>query len=108
MVELQLSLLRTRLAERNIGIELSEGGETKSAALAHFDGPADVLIVAVKATALTAAAQSARRFAGPDTMVVPMLNGVPWWFVEGTQLRSVDPDGSVAASMRCAMNQAVR
>ncbi len=28
-----------------------------------------------------------------------MLNGVPWWFVEGMQLRSVDPDGSVAAAL---------
>jgi 2-dehydropantoate 2-reductase len=31
-------------------------------------------------------------------MIVPMLNGVPWWFVDGMQLKSVDSDGSVAAS----------
>jgi 2-dehydropantoate 2-reductase len=28
-----------------------------------------------------------------------MLNGVPWWFVEGMQLKSVDPDGSIAAAL---------
>src|SRR5439155_17541226 len=60
------------------------------------------LVIAVKATALTVAAQSARAFIGPDTMVVPMLNGVPWWFVEGMQLKSVDPDGSVAAALPLA------
>jgi 2-dehydropantoate 2-reductase len=27
-----------------------------------------------------------------------MLNGVPWWFVEGVQLKSIDPDGVIAAS----------
>jgi 2-dehydropantoate 2-reductase len=75
---------------------LDETGETKAADLARFDGPADLLIVAVKATTLTAAAGSARKLVGPDTVILPMLNGVPWWFVEGTQLTSVDRDGSVA------------
>ena len=30
---------------------------------------------------------------------MPMLNGVPWWFVEGEPLRSVDPDGAIAAAL---------
>src|SRR5437868_560430 len=80
-------------------IELGEGGATKIAALTRFDGPADVLIIAVKATALAAAAESARAFTGPGTIIVPMQNGVPWWFVEGTQLKSVDPDGGIAAAL---------
>lgn len=79
-------------------IALRETGETQTHELAQFEGSADVLIVAVKATALATAAQSARAFVGPDTMIVPMLNGVPWWFVDGMQLKSVDSDGSVAAS----------
>ena len=28
-----------------------------------------------------------------------MLNGVPWWFVDGEPLRSVDPDGAIAAAL---------
>jgi 2-dehydropantoate 2-reductase len=80
-------------------IELSEADQTQTAELARFGGPADVLIVAVKATALVAAARSARDFVGRETIIVPMLNGVPWWFVEGMQLSSVDPDGSVAAAL---------
>lgn len=80
-------------------IALKEAGETQTHELAQFGGPAELLIVAVKATALAAAAQSAQAFVGPDTMIVPMLNGVPWWFVEDMQLKSVDPDGSVAAAL---------
>lgn len=80
-------------------IELGEGGETETAELARFDGPADLLIVAVKATALGPAAQTARSWIAPATVIVPMLNGVPCWFVEGMQLKSVDPDGSIAAAL---------
>ena len=80
-------------------VALKEAGETRTHELAQFEGPAGLLIVAVKATALAAAADTARAFVGPDTMIVPMLNGVPWWFVEGMQLTSVDPDGSVAAAL---------
>src|SRR3954447_10122592 len=88
------------LNSRNVidRIELLEAGETKIAALTRFDGPADELLIAVKATALAAAAESAQAFTGPDTSIVPMQNGVPWWFVECMQLRSVDPDGSIAAA----------
>ena len=77
-------------------IELEDAASTSIAELASFDGPADLLVVAVKATALASAARSARRHVGPNTVILPMLNGVPWWFVEGMQLTSVDPDGGVA------------
>jgi 2-dehydropantoate 2-reductase len=80
-------------------VELSEAGTTTSAQLRRIEGPADLLIVAVKATALGPAAQSARAFVAPQTVIVPMLNGVPWWFVDGMQLKSVDPDGSIAAAL---------
>jgi 2-dehydropantoate 2-reductase len=80
-------------------ISIEDGGEVSTARMSRFDGPADLLVIAVKATALTAAAQSAGALVGPDTVILPMLNGVPWWFVEGMQLRSVDPDGSIAAAL---------
>jgi 2-dehydropantoate 2-reductase len=80
-------------------IELNEAGETKVADLARFDGVADLLIMTVKATALTGAANSAGSLIGPRTIIVPMLNGVPWWFVEGMKMRSVDPGGSIAAAL---------
>ena len=80
-------------------IALDEGGETRTAMLSTFDGTADLLIVAVKATALDAAARSARTLVGPNTIIVPMLNGVPWWFVGDVRLNSIDPDGSIAEAL---------
>jgi 2-dehydropantoate 2-reductase len=80
-------------------IALDEGGQTRTAQLSTFDGTADLLIVAVKATALDAAARSARTLVGPNTTIVPMLNGVPWWFVEDVRLNSIDPDGSIAEAL---------
>jgi 2-dehydropantoate 2-reductase len=80
-------------------IDLSEGNDTHNARLARLEGSADVLIVAVKATALACAAEASRSLIGPDTFVVPMLNGVPWWFVEGVNLRSVDPEGIIATAL---------
>src|SRR6185503_8049166 len=80
-------------------LNISEGGQTQTAELARLEGAADVLIVAVKATSLSAAAEAARRWIDPDTLIMPMLNGVPWWFVEGMHLTSVDPDGNIAAAL---------
>ena len=79
-------------------IHLIENGSRDIAELARFDGPADLLVIAVKATALAAAAEIAKRYVGSNTIILPMLNGVPWWFVEGMQLKSIDPDGTIAAS----------
>src|SRR4051812_30760702 len=80
-------------------IDIGEAGDTQTARLEGFDGPADILIVAVKATSLSRAAETARQWIGPDTVIVPMLNGVPWWFVDGMQLKSVDAGGSIAAAL---------
>ena len=80
-------------------ITLEEGGETAVAAFGSFDGPPDVLIVAVKAPTLPGLAPDLAEMVGPETIIVPMLNGVPWWFVPGEPLRSVDPDGGIAAAL---------
>ena len=57
------------------------------------------MIVAVKAPALPALASELRPLIGAETNVVPMLNGAPWWFIDGEPLRSVDPDGRIAAAL---------
>jgi 2-dehydropantoate 2-reductase len=64
--------------------------------MTRFEGPAELLVIAVKAPALPGLAPSLGPLISAETVIVPMLNGVPWWFVEGTRLNSVDPDGSVA------------
>ncbi len=61
-------------------------------------GPQQLLIVAVKAPALGGVATLAAPMVGPDTLILPMLNGVPWWFLDGEPLKSVDPAGRIAAA----------
>ncbi|MGZ2412027.1 2-dehydropantoate 2-reductase [Sphingomonas sp. F9_3S_D5_B_2] len=83
-------------------LEISEAGETEAASLQLFDGPPELLIVAVKAPALPAVAGKLAQSVGRDTIILPMLNGVPWWFVPGDPLRCVDPAGSIAAALPMA------
>jgi 2-dehydropantoate 2-reductase len=63
-------------------------------------GRQDAVILATKSFSLPAAMAAAAPAIGPETVVVPVVNGVPWWF--GTMkepLRAVDPDGFLAASV---------
>jgi 2-dehydropantoate 2-reductase len=80
-------------------IEVEQDGAKEIADLSQFEGPADLLAIAVKAPALAAAARAAQPLIGPDTVILPMLNGVPWWFAGGEPLRSVDPGGAIGAAL---------
>ena len=89
---------------RGEGLRLDDQGEEFVAKVDAMQdcgslGEQDVVIIAVKAPALPALASELRPLIGPDTIIVPTLNGVPWWFVEGQQLESVDPGGSIAAAL---------
>ena len=86
------------------GLLLEERGEEFVAKVDAADdcrtlGEQDVVIIAVKAFALPALAAELKPLIGPETMIVPMLNGVPWWFVGGEPLASVDPGGRIAAAL---------
>ncbi|HEY2793348.1 MAG TPA: 2-dehydropantoate 2-reductase [Micromonosporaceae bacterium] len=61
-------------------------------------GPQDLIVLAVKAPALPDVAPSAGALLGTDTLVMPAMNGVPWWFLP-EPLHSVDPDGVIAAAV---------
>jgi 2-dehydropantoate 2-reductase len=67
-------------------------------------GPQDVIVLALKAHQLAGIARQLEALYGPDTVVVPMQNGVPWWFFqrfpgqyEGLRLQTLDPDGVLEA-----------
>ena len=88
-------------------LRLVEGGREEAAAIrrsgdADALGVQDVLLIAVKAPALAEAAERAGPMIGPKTLIVPMLNGVPWWFAGGERIVSVDPDGRIAAALPLA------
>jgi 2-dehydropantoate 2-reductase len=68
-------------------------------------GPQDLVVIAVKGPALPVVAAGIAPLLGPDTRVLPAMNGVPWWFCQGVAgfgdapLASVDPGGTVAAAI---------
>jgi 2-dehydropantoate 2-reductase len=98
-------------ALREHGLRLQSEGILLTEKVRATDDPAelgiqDLVIVAVKATALVNVAQKIAPLIGPDTIVLTAMNGVCWWFFDGfggeytgTRLVSVDPDGSIAAAI---------
>lgn len=69
-------------------------------------GRQEVLVVGLKAHQLRDAAATLVPLVGPDTVVVPAINGVPWWFfhgfggaLAGSRLASVDPEGAIARAL---------
>jgi 2-dehydropantoate 2-reductase len=64
--------------------------------------PPELLIVAFKGQALAADARQLAPLIDANTVVLPMMNGVPWWFVQPDDpkpLASVDPHGHIAATV---------
>lgn len=69
-------------------------------------GPQDVVLLTTKAHQVRELLPDLRALFGPDTLVVTMINGIPWWYFqkiggqfEGRSLSSVDPDGALAAAI---------
>lgn len=69
-------------------------------------GPQDAVLVTLKAHQLRDVLPGLRALFGARTLVVTMLNGVPWWYFhklagpyEGRAVTSVDPDGAIAAAI---------
>lgn len=101
----------TAEALRARGFHCEERGGTLTAPVrvaenAHALGAQDLVVVAVKGPSLPAASTHVVPLLGEDTVVLPAMNGVPWWFfhglggsLEGTPVKSVDPDGRIAAAI---------
>lgn len=69
-------------------------------------GPMDVVFATVKAPALGSVAATIAPLLGPDTPVVFVMNGIPWWYfdqhggaLDGTRLEALDPGGAVRAAI---------
>jgi 2-dehydropantoate 2-reductase len=68
-------------------------------------GVQDLVVIAVKGPALASVVTNIAPLLGPQTIVLPAMNGVPWWFSQsiGTlgaePLQSVDPNGCIAAAI---------
>ena len=69
-------------------------------------GAQDVVLLTLKAHQVRDVLPELRALFGPQTMVVTMINGIPWWYFhklggphDGRAVTSVDPDGLIAANI---------
>jgi len=69
-------------------------------------GPHDLVVLALKAHQIAAIADDLPLLYDAGTVVLPLQNGVPWWFFQkfpgpfaGHRLRSLDPDGALERSI---------
>lgn len=67
-------------------------------------GPQDAVLLTVKAHQVGDLLPELRELLGPQTTLVTMVNGIPWWYFHGLpgdwagqRLESVDPGGRIAA-----------
>ncbi|MEI8143848.1 MAG: 2-dehydropantoate 2-reductase [Alphaproteobacteria bacterium] len=72
-------------------------------------GPHDVVIVGFKAHDWQAGLSLVTPLIGPKTLVVPLLNGIPFWYLDGLDARfgardltAVDPGGVIAKAIPSA------
>jgi 2-dehydropantoate 2-reductase len=95
---------------RGQGLRLKSGGDTSQIAVhaaerAALLGEQDVVFIAVKGPALPSVAAQIAPLMGPGTMIVPAMNGVPWWFAHVIKplgdrpLASVDPSGVISSGI---------
>jgi 2-dehydropantoate 2-reductase len=100
----------TLAALQQHGWRLMEGGERLQAPVrAEEDavalGVQDLVLIAVKGPSLPALAPQLAPLFGAHTLVLPAMNGVPWWFsqampaLRGEPLASVDPGGGIARAI---------
>ena len=73
------------------------------------EGRFDVVFVTLKSMQLAAAARDIAATLAPDGVLVMIQNGLPWWYFDGLAspwrgqaLRSLDPDGTLAAAFPLA------
>ena len=106
----------TLTAVRARGLRLVAGGQETNAHIDATDdadalGAQELVIVALKGPALAGAVASLQPLLGAQTIVMPAMNGVPWWFLQTLpeaappadhRLASVDPDGRIAAALPLA------
>jgi len=92
----------------------ADGGRLHVPAIAATDdiaaaGPHDVVILALKAHQIAAVAKAMPALYGPETIVLTMQNGIPWWYFQrhggpfdGRRIDCLDPDGLLTVNIPAA------
>lgn len=93
------------------GLTLVTGSDTWQGKVKAFEHPKDagtfdVIILTTKAYQLPAIAQKIAPLLHNDTIIMPCVNGVPWWYFQkhngkydGHILKSVDPNGILSKTI---------
>ena len=96
------------IRERGMRLILEDGSElvagaARACASMSEAGPQDAVLLTLKAHQVVAIAPDIGQLCDEGTSIVTMQNGIPWWYfhkhggeLEGTPVKSVDPDGTIA------------
>ena len=96
---------------RGVRVIAADGSEQVTRAVRATDdyraaGVHDVVVLAMKAHQLGVVAEQVNLLCGPATVVVPMQNGMPYWYfhklagpLRDHTLQSVDPDGRIGRAI---------
>ena len=99
------------IQEKGMHLIMEDGTEhiiKDVAATDNFEeaGPHDVVILALKAHNIQEVAELMPALYGPQTYVVTIQNGIPWWYFQkhggefdGRRLETLDPTGIIAANI---------
>ena len=99
------------IRQRGLTLVEIDGGATAAPDIAASDdfgalGAHDTVILALKAHQIAAVAPELARLCRDDTVIVPVQNGIGWWYFErhggphdGHRLQALDPDGAIAAAV---------
>jgi 2-dehydropantoate 2-reductase len=98
-------------ALRRDGLTLTSGGERSTFALPVSDDPAafgvqDAVFLCLKTYSIAAMLPRLASLIGPDTVLVPAINGLPWWYFyreggarDGAPIECLDPRGRMLAAL---------
>ena len=105
----------TLAAIRKDGLQVRIDGNSWQAPIAVSSnpqdlGPQDLIVLALKGPALIDVAPTLTPLLAERTIVLPAMNGVPWWFLRAgpdgatstdldASLASIDPGGAIAAAL---------
>ena len=99
------------IREKGLRLIDHEGGEigvarVRATADMAEAGPQDLVLLTVKAHQVEAVAGQLESLMQENTVIVPMQNGMPWWYFqrhggehEGTTVETVDPSGTIARTI---------
>lgn len=99
------------IAKQGLTLDDRLTGQRHTVDVAHSDDPAefgiqDLVVIGLKGPAIPDMLPRLSPLLGPDTVVVPAINGVPWWYFhraggrfDGARITCLDPAANLASAL---------